>query len=70
MLRSEIESLRSPRVEFFSGTTLHFEMKVREPQGEDEEDILYVAKTNMSSKLLFVWGRGGWVLLIYTNYHT
>jgi len=44
MLRSEIESFRSPTVEFFRGTTLHFEITVTESQGEDGEDIFVCNK--------------------------
>jgi len=43
MLRSEIESLRSPRVEFWSGTTVHFEWTViASSQEEDEEEGIVV----------------------------
>lgn len=44
MFRSEIESLRSPRVELWFGTTVHFESTVSETEEEEEEEDIFVHK--------------------------
>lgn len=40
MGRSEMESLRPPRVDFRSGKTVHFEITVTEADEEEEEEAI------------------------------